>query len=106
MNMNSHNSLAAHHMFFQTMGNDTRLHILNSLREKPLNVSEICTHTGYEQTLVSHHLKMLEHHGMVFSEKKGKYKYFTLNQKTIEPLLRLIDKHTHKYCCKILRGER
>ncbi len=93
MNMDSFDGLEAYRMFFCTLGNDARLRILSSIRDSSLSVTDICKSTGCEQTLVSHHLKMLEYHGMVFSEKRGKFKYFTLNQKTIGPLLKLIDKH-------------
>ncbi len=80
--------------------------MVDILREKPFNVTQICEKTGLEQSLVSHHLKMLEYHGMVFVEKKGKFRYYKLNTNTIQPLLKLIDEHTKKYCCKILTGER
>lgn len=56
--------------------------------------------------MVSHNLKLLEYHGMVFIEKKGKYRYYRLNQQTIAPLIELIDTHMKAYCYKILRGER
>ncbi len=103
MNMKSSE---AYKLFFGALATDTRWHLLNCLRRKPQNVSEICSDTGYEQSLVSHNLKILQHHGMVFMEKKGKYRYYHLNQKTITPLLKLIDAHMKEYCCKILSGER
>lgn len=96
----------AYSLFFGTLANEKRLAILNILRKKSLCVSEICEKIGFEQTLVSHHLKMLEYHGMVFVQREGKYKYFSLNEKTIHPLLDLIDAHMKQYCCKILEGER
>lgn len=107
MKMISHNNHpGAYSLFFGTLANEKRLAILNILRKKALCVSEICAETGFEQTLVSHHLKMLEYHGMVFVKREGKYKYFSLNEKTIHPLLDLIDTHMKQYCCKILKGER
>ncbi len=93
-------------LFFGTLANDSRLKILNILRKGPKNVTEICNTTHFEQSMVSHNLKLLEYHGMVFMEKKGKYRYYLLNQKTIAPLIDLIDAHMKAYCCKILRGER
>jgi DNA-binding transcriptional ArsR family regulator len=107
MNMDSCNTITpAYGLFFSTLANENRLKILNVLRTKRLNVTEIVKATEFEQTLVSHHLKTLEHHGMVFVEKQGKYKYYTLNKNTIRPLLVLIDTHMKQYCCKILEGKR
>lgn len=96
----------AYKMFLQTLAADARLKIIQVLEKKSLCANEIVTKTGYEQTLISHHLKVLEHHGMVFVEKRGKFKYYTLNQQTIQPLLGLIDAHTKQYCCKIVEGTR
>jgi ArsR family transcriptional regulator, arsenate/arsenite/antimonite-responsive transcriptional repressor len=106
MKMDSSEKFEAYGLFFGTLANDSRLKIVNLLRKGKLNVSEICEKTGFEQSMVSHNMKNLEHHGMVFSERKGKYKYYSLNKDTIHPLLELIDSHMKEYCCKILRGER
>lgn len=96
----------AYRLFFGTLANDSRLKILNTLRHRPKNVTQICEETTFEQSLVSHNLKELEYHGMVFREKKGKFRYYRLNQKTIAPLIDLIDAHMKQYCCKILEGKR
>jgi DNA-binding transcriptional ArsR family regulator len=106
MKMESSDRFKAYGLFFSTLANDSRLQIVNLLRKEVLNVSEICERTGFEQSMVSHNMKNLEHHGMVFSERKGKFKYYSLNKETISPLLELIDSHMQEYCCKILRGER
>lgn len=105
MNMDSCNK-KAYRLFFGTLANQSRLEILNALRNDPRNVTEICHDTKFEQSLVSHNLKELEYHGMVFKEKKGRYSYYHLNKNTIGPLLQLIDEHMSEYCCKIARGER
>ena len=107
MNMDSSRKLyGAYKLFFGALATDSRLHILNALRTGPKNVSEIGEITNYEQSMISHNLKILEHHGMVFLERRGKFKYYQLNRKTIIPLLQLIDTHMKQYCCKILEGER
>ena len=106
MNMDSSNHYGAYKLFFGTLANHSRLKIINTLREGAKNVTEICIKTGFEQSMVSHNLKMLEYHGMVFKEKKGKFCYYALNKKTIKPLLELIDDHMQQYCCKILEGIR
>ncbi len=99
-------SIETYKFFFGALANPNRLQIINVLREGKKNVTEICEATGFEQTMVSHNLKILEHHGMVFKEKEGKYRYYTVNRKTIKPLLEFIDAHMEEYCCKILRGKK
>lgn len=99
---NMNNSLPVYEIFFTSLANPNRLQIVNILREGSKNVSEICRATGFEQTMVSHNLRRLERCGMVFVEQKGKNRYYTLNQKTIKPLLQLIDNHINQYCCKVL----
>ncbi len=107
MNMRSSKSThRAYQLFFGTLANETRLTIINVLREKPLNVTQICENTGLEQSLVSHNLKMLEYHGMVFKKQQGKFRYYAVNERTIKPLLGLIDAHMKEYCCKIAAGKR
>lgn len=96
----------AYGLFFSTLANDSRLKILNTLREKQKNVTQISHDTGFEQSMVSHNLKELEYHGMIFKEKKGKFRYYRLNQKTIAPLIELIEAHMKLYCCRILEGKR
>lgn len=97
---------AAYKIFFGSLANANRLNILNALRSGKKCVNEICQKTGFEQTMVSHNLKRLERCGMVFAEQQGKHRYYQVNEKTIRPLLEMIDAHMEKYCCKIIRGER
>ena len=94
----------AYELFFSSLSNPNRLRIVNCLRRREMNVSEICIATGFEQTMVSHNLKRLERCGMVFSEKRGRFKYFKVNNDSIEPILKLIDGHMNKYCCKVLEN--
>lgn len=106
MKMDSYNQDAVYRMFFGTLANESRLQIVNVLRDKKMCVNDICEKTGFEQSMVSHNLKILEHHGMVFKEKEGKFRFYSVNEKTIKPLLKLIDEHMKQYCCKIMEGER
>ncbi len=94
----------AYKIFFNTLASEQRLRILNLLREKVMNASEIQKRTKLEQTAVSHNLRKLREHGFVFQEKKWKYRYYTLNTKTIKPLLYLIDEHMKDYCLKIIQN--
>ena len=96
----------AYKIFFGTLNNEKRLYIINSLRKGPKCVSEICKLLDFNQTTVSHNLERLEKCGFVFMEKKGKHRIYALNQKTIKPLMNLIDAHMREFCEKIAVGER
>lgn len=97
-------ALMVYNLFFTSLANPNRLKIVIVLREGSKNVSEICHKTGFEQTMVSHNLRRLERCGMVFVEQKGKNRYYTLNNKTIVPLMKMIDIHIKQYCAKILEN--
>ena len=90
-------------LFFDTLGHPTRLRIINVLRQKPANVTEIIKLTGVEQTCVSHCLKKLERCGFVTVKRQGKFRVYELNHATIEPLMALVDKHTQIYCVNNIR---
>jgi len=94
----------AYKIFFSTLVSDSRLKIINLLREKPMNVSEIINELKADQTAVSHDLKRLKNCGFVSSEIKGKFRYYQLNSETIKPLMSLIDKHMSCNCIHILRS--
>src|SRR3989339_1297973 len=96
----------AYQIFFGTLANKNRLRIINILRNGTKCVKDICKELNFNQTTISHNLKRLERCGFVFVEKKGKHRYYTLNKKTIKPLMALIDEHMHEYCEKIAMGER
>ena len=75
----THSQLEVYEIFFGSLAHQSRLLIINLLRDGAKNVSEICAETKLEQTLVSHNLKRLERCGMVFMEKKGKNRYYSVN---------------------------
>ena len=93
-------------LFFGSLANPNRLQIINMLRHGKKNVTEICTATGFEQTMVSHNLKRLERCGMVFAEQSGKHRYYRVNEASISKILSLIDKHMEQYCVHVLHGRR
>ena len=97
--------IETYELFFGSLANPNRLQILNILRDGPKGVTQICEITGFEQTMVSHNLKRLEQCGMVFVEPQGKQRIYSLNQKTIKPLMEIIDAHMSEYCAHIV-GER
>ena len=96
----------AYKLFFGSLSSQSRLRIINLLRKGPKNVLEIQRKLKLEQTTVSHDLQRLKKCGFVSTEKKGKYRYYSLNGKTINPLMLIIDKHMDEYCKNIIAKKR
>ncbi len=94
----------AYKIFFGTMVSDSRLKIINFLRNGRKNVTQIVNEIKMDQTHVSHDLARLRRCGFVVSEVQGKFRYYKLNEKTILPIMDLIDIHMAGNCVHILRG--
>lgn len=92
----------AYKIFFGTLISESRLKIINLLRNGKKNVSEIMQELKMDQTAVSHDLARLKRCGFVKSNIEGKFRYYKLNEETIRPLMGLIDKHMSQYCIHIL----
>ena len=86
------------YVFFKVLANPTRLAILEVLREKPRNVTEISKFLKQEQSMISHNLEPLEKCSFVFSKRKEKQRLYSLNKETAEPMFKLFDYHAQKYC--------
>ncbi|MBS3088791.1 winged helix-turn-helix transcriptional regulator [Candidatus Pacearchaeota archaeon] len=84
--------------FFANLANKSKLDILLSLKDKPLSVNEIAKKIKEEQSNVSHHLKSLSDCHIVYSKKQGKKRIYSLNNKTISPILKLVQTHAAKNC--------
>jgi DNA-binding transcriptional ArsR family regulator len=93
----------SYNVFFETIGNKTRLNILEALEEGPLSVSKICNKLNEEQSKISHNLKCLADCHFIDVEQKGKQRIYSLNKETILPLMKLVSNHVEKYCCTTCR---
>ena len=96
----------AYKIFFGTMVSEPRLKIINLLRKGRKNVSQIMDELKIDQTIISHDLARLKRCGFVVCEVDGKYRYYKLNDKTIKPLMTLIDEHMSQYCVHILHNKK
>lgn len=98
-------------LFFRALSNPARQKIVAVLRKHTsLSVNEISEKTGLEQSWASHSLKCLTECGFVDVAQKGKQRRYSLEKKTIKPLLALVDRHLAKYRarlrqCGVLEGE-
>lgn len=63
------------------IGENTRVEIIRQLKEKSRNVSAIADSFALTQPTISHHLRVLEKIGMIFSKKTGREIYYSLNKK-------------------------
>jgi DNA-binding transcriptional ArsR family regulator len=86
------------YQFFSTLANPTRLAILELLRDGAKNVTEISEALNQEQSMISHNLKPLVRCKFVFSEKRKKEHFYSLNKETMEKLFKVFSYHTKKYC--------
>jgi len=65
--------------FFKAISDPNRVKIMELLKDKELNVSEICNHFDMQQPSVSHHLNVLKNADIVSSTKQGKEVYYRLD---------------------------
>jgi DNA-binding transcriptional ArsR family regulator len=88
-------------LLFKALSNESRVSILQLLRDGSRNVSEISKVLRMEQTAVSHNLRCLSFCGLVTNERIGKTIEYALNQETVEPIFRLADRHISKYAANL-----
>lgn len=88
----------AYYLFFSTLASRTNLAIIDVLRKKPKNVSEISKELNQQKTVILHHIKQLEHCAVVHSEKSKAEQLYSLNKEIIEPLSEILEFYASKYC--------
>ena len=91
-------SNSTYDIFFKNFANKTKLEIILCLREKPLSVGDISEKTKIEQSNISHQLKQLALCKIVEVKQKGKQRIYSLNKKTVVPMLELVEKHAKTNC--------
>lgn len=92
----------AYKIFFGTLVSESRLKIINLLRKEEKSVSEIVEALKIPQPTISHDLARLKKCGFVKVKTAKNFRHYSLNEKTIEPLMSLIDHHMAEYCIHIL----
>jgi DNA-binding transcriptional ArsR family regulator len=76
---------------FRGFSDPSRLSILDSLRDRPLTVTEIVEATGLSQSNVSNHLGCLRDCGLVSRRQEGRYVYYQLSDDRVAALLHVAD---------------
>ena len=62
------------------LANETRLAVVEQLLSGPKHVAEINEELGVEQSLLSHHLKVLRDKGLVTARRDGKQVLYSLKR--------------------------
>jgi len=76
----------------RAIGHDLRKKIIELLNEhESMNVTDIYVKLRIEQSVASQHLAILRRAGIVLTTRKGKFIYYTLNQKRLEEVSELVD---------------
>ena len=88
----------SYHIFFTNLANPLRIGIILSLRNSEKGVTQLVKELKVEQSKISHALRNLKSCRIVDAKQKGKERIYSLNKKTIIPILNIIDKHAKDYC--------
>src|SRR5712692_2976126 len=84
-------------LLFKVLSNNVRLRLINSLVERERTVSELCRDTDEEQTRVSHELRCLVVCGLVNYRRDGRMIEYSLNKRTVLPILAAAEKLVEKF---------
>lgn len=98
-------SYYTYHLFFRNLGNPLKIRIIAELKKADKSVNQLVKTIGVEQSKISHALSSLRCCKIVKSKIEGKKRIYSLNKKTILPMLKMIDKHEKEFCkeCKYKR---
>lgn len=93
-----------YHIFFNNLANPLRIKIISALKENEASVNQLSKILKVEQSKLSHALANLRECNLVSFRQKGKERVYSLNSKTLLPILKIIDTHAKNYCkgeCKM-----
>ncbi|MFH1820829.1 MAG: metalloregulator ArsR/SmtB family transcription factor [Methanobacteriota archaeon] len=82
------------------ISDETRLKILDALKNDERCVREIIDEIKMEQSLVSHHLRGMRKCGLVLRRREGKKIMYRLADKSVINLLKDIRRMSEKFCVK------
>jgi DNA-binding transcriptional ArsR family regulator len=69
---------------FKILSVDRRIEIIELLKNGPMSVNALTETLGATQSAISQHLKVLKSVGLVTSERKGYWIYYTLDREVLE----------------------
>ena len=77
---------------FKALGDSSRVQIIDMLKMKEQCACKLLETLNITQPTLSYHMKMLVDCGLVLSEKRGKWHYYTLNKEILQSLILFIEK--------------
>ena len=77
---NMNKKFVVHARVLKAMSDENRLRILDLLREREYNASELLDEMDFGQSTLSHHMRILLQAGAVKARKNGKWTYYSLNK--------------------------
>ena len=80
----------------KALADGTRLAVMESLMDGPLHVGELATRLDVEQSLLSHHLRVLRENGLLQATRDGKAVLYAL-----APGVEGSDKTLELGCCRL-----
>ena len=72
---------------FKLLSDPNRIRILFVIGKEKISVSEIIAETSLSQTLVSFHLRPLRESGIVATERRGPFIYYSISEPVLVDLL-------------------
>lgn len=76
----------------KTVAHPLRLGIVHLLEQHPrLNVTDICTALGYEQSLVSHHLQNMKLKGILSVKRDGRSMMYSLKERDVSLIIECLE---------------
>lgn len=76
----------------KNIANPIRLQVLCHIFKKEKNVSELLEKIKISQSALSQHLVIMKENGIIKSEKKGKYVFYSLKNNKIKDILSFLKK--------------
>ena len=77
---------------FKVFSVETRIKIIELLKETPLTVNAMADALGVTQSAVSQHLRVLKQAGLVADERDGYYIFYSLNKAGLDKYLQKLIK--------------
>lgn len=75
---------------FRALGDETRLRLVELLRDGEQCVCDLATALDVGQSLLSFHLKTLKDAGLITDRREGRWVYYALNPDAVDALARTV----------------
>ncbi len=77
---------------FNALSDDSRIKIIELLRKQDLTAGDLHKHFDFSKPTLSHHLNILKNAGLINSEKRGQFIYYSLEMTVLDEILVFIKK--------------